>query len=259
MPASYTPLLGLVEPANGQTGWGSTINNSLTLLLDSAIAGYTTADVSASDWTLTTTGGGLANEQRMAILIATGAPTVVLTGSISGTTLTVGSVTSGTIRAGQLLSGTGVTSGTTVVSGAGSTWTVSASQTVASTTITGTTSPAIYAPKQSKTYVVINNTTDGSNIYVKGGPTSPTTGVLIPAGSSALVAWDSDTGDFVKVAGGGGGATGGGNDTIFFENGQTVTTSYTIPATTNAGTYGPIAINAGVVVTVPSDSSWTVV
>jgi len=196
VPASYTPLLGLVEPATGQTNWGSTVNNSLTLLLDSAIAGYTSTDVTSGDWTLTTTGGGAANEQRMAILIATGTPA---------------------------------------------------------------TTRNIYAPKQSKTYVVMNDVTDGSNIYVKGGPTSPTTGVIIPAGSSALVAWDSNTNDFVKVAGGGGGATGGGNDTIFFENGQTVTTSYTIPATTNAGTYGPISINAGVVVTVPSDSTWTVV
>lgn len=196
MPAQYTPLLGLVEPAIGQTNWGSTINNSLTLLLDAAIAGYATADVTSGDWTLTTTGGGAANEQRMAILIATGTPAATR---------------------------------------------------------------YLNAPKQSKTYVVMNNVTDGSNLYVRGGPTSPTTGVIIPAGSSALVAWDSNTNDFVKVAGGGGGATGGGNDTIFFENGQTVTTSYTIPATTNAGTYGPIAINGGVVVTVPDDSTWTVV
>jgi hypothetical protein len=117
----------------------------------------------------------------------------------------------------------------------------------------------IYAPKQSKAYVVINNFTDGSSLTVCGGPTSPTTGVPVSAGSSALVAWNDSTGDFVKVAGGGGGATGGGNDAIFFENGQTVTTTYTVPATTNAGTFGPVSIDAGVVVTVPSDSSWTVV
>lgn len=57
----------------------------------------------------------------------------------------------------------------------------------------------------------------------------------------------------------GGGATGGGSDTIFFENGQTVTTNYTITASNNAGTFGPVAINAGVVVTVPSGSVWTIV
>jgi hypothetical protein len=54
----------------------------------------------------------------------------------------------------------------------------------------------------------------------------------------------------------GGGATGGGGDQIFVENGQFVTTSYTIPVGRNASTVSPITINAGVTVTVPSDSRW---
>ena len=59
------------------------------------------------------------------------------------------------------------------------------------------------------------------------------------------------------------GATGGGSDRIFFENGVTVTTNYTIGttfgATANALSAGPITINAGVTVTVPSGSVYTVV
>lgn len=58
---------------------------------------------------------------------------------------------------------------------------------------------------------------------------------------------------------GGGGATGGGSDAIFIENGQTVTTSYTIPSGRNAGTFGPVTIDASAVVTIPSGSVWTVV
>ena len=54
------------------------------------------------------------------------------------------------------------------------------------------------------------------------------------------------------------GATGGGNDKIFIENGQTVTTSYTIPSTINAMSTGPITINSGITVTVPSGSRWVV-
>ena len=57
----------------------------------------------------------------------------------------------------------------------------------------------------------------------------------------------------------GGGATGGGSDAIFFENGQTVTASYTITAGNNAMTAGPISINGGVTVTIPSGSVWTIV
>ena len=64
---------------------------------------------------------------------------------------------------------------------------------------------------------------------------------------------------------GGGGATGASNDKIFFENGTTVTTSYTIGTTfgnvnaCNAMTAGPVTVNSGVVITVNSGSAWTVV
>ena len=66
----------------------------------------------------------------------------VVTGAISGTTLTVTVVTSGTIAIGQIISGTGVTGGTTIIAqltgttGGLGTYTVSDSQTVTSTTIT---------------------------------------------------------------------------------------------------------------------------
>jgi hypothetical protein len=57
----------------------------------------------------------------------------------------------------------------------------------------------------------------------------------------------------------GGGATGGGSDKIFHNNDQTVTTSYSIPSGQNSMTAGPISINSGVTVTVPSGSEWTIV
>lgn len=57
----------------------------------------------------------------------------------------------------------------------------------------------------------------------------------------------------------GGGAAGGGSDAIFWNNGQTVNTSYSIPANTNAGTFGPITISSSATVTIPSSSTWTVV
>ena len=108
--------------------------------------------------------------------------------------------------------------------------------------------------------MVINNCSDSSVVYIRGGTSSSyTTGVGIAAGSSALVSWDSTTSDFTIVAGGGSGATGAGGDQIFIENGQTVTTSYSIPSGKNAGSFGPITVNSGVTVTVPSGSVWTVV
>lgn len=59
--------------------------------------------------------------------------------------------------------------------------------------------------------------------------------------------------------GGGGGATGGGSDQVFYENGQTVTTDYTLTASTNAMSAGPIAINSGVTVTISAGQTWTIV
>lgn len=139
MPSSYTSLLGFVQPATGEltNTWGSTVNTQLTQLVEDAIASASTKDVTAGDWTLTTTAGGAQNEARSAALIVTGTP--------------------------------GVTRN-------------------------------IYAPKQSKIYVVINNS--NSSVVLKGGPSSPTTGVTVTAGASSLIAWNSNTGDFVSAASG---------------------------------------------------------
>lgn len=57
----------------------------------------------------------------------------------------------------------------------------------------------------------------------------------------------------------GNGATGGGGDTIFVQNGQTVTTDYTIPVGINAMSTGPISINAGVTVTISAGSVWAII
>ena len=57
----------------------------------------------------------------------------------------------------------------------------------------------------------------------------------------------------------GGGATGAGSDQVFWENGQTVTTSYTITNNKNAVSAGPITINSGVTVTVGDGENWVIV
>lgn len=54
-------------------------------------------------------------------------------------------------------------------------------------------------------------------------------------------------------------ATGGGSDDIFYENGQTVTTNYTLTSGKNAMSAGPITINNSVVVTIPSGASWVII
>jgi len=101
---------------------------------------------------------------------------------------------------------------------------------------------------------------------------SSTDSILIPVGTTAqrptgatgYLRFNSDTTSFEGYNGTawgsiGGGATGGGTDAIFYLNGQTVTTNYSIPAGQNAGTFGPISVNSGATVTIPSGSTWSIV
>ena len=191
MTTAYTSLLGLALPVTGELSgtWGTTVNDSITSLLDSAIAGTTVLNTDA-DVTLSST-VAVANQARQAILL----------------------------------------------------WTAG-----------GTVTRTIIAPGQSKVYVVINKTSSTQSIKLCGP--GPTTGITVGAGSSAICAWNGA--DFVKISGSGG-ATGGGSDQIFYENGQTVNTSYTITTNNNAGTFGPVSVATGVMVTVPTGSTWSVV
>ena len=84
-----------------------------------------------------------------------------------------------------------------------------------------------------------------------------------PTGATGYLRYNTTTGGFEGHNGTawgsiGGGATGGSTDQMFFLNGQTVTTSYSIPSGQNAGTFGPITVNSGATVTIPSGSTWTI-
>lgn len=57
----------------------------------------------------------------------------------------------------------------------------------------------------------------------------------------------------------GGGATGGGSDAVFIENDQTVTTDYTITSNKNAMSTGPVTVDTGVTVTIPTGSRYVVI
>ena len=53
--------------------------------------------------------------------------------------------------------------------------------------------------------------------------------------------------------------TGGAGNKAFYENDTTVAVNYTITTGQNAMTAGPVTINSGVTVTVPSGSTWSVI
>lgn len=79
-----------------------------------------------------------------------------------------------------------------------------------------------------------------------GGANYGTSGqVLTSGGASAAPSWSTPTAS----------ASGG----MFWENDITLTSNYTITTNKNAMTAGPVTINSGVTVTVPSGSTWTIV
>lgn len=117
MTTAYTSLLGLALPVTGelQGTWGDTVNNSITSLLDSAVAGTTTLNTDA-DVTLTTTTGA-SNQAREAILLwtANGTTTRSITAPAQSKIYTVINASAGTQSI--VLRGVGPTTGVTIVKG----------------------------------------------------------------------------------------------------------------------------------------------
>jgi hypothetical protein len=117
MATSYTSLLGLALPVTGELSgtWGDTVNNSITSLLDSAIAGTTTLSTDA-DVTLTTTTGA-ANTAREAILLFSGARTALrtITAPAQSKIYTVINATTGGFSV--KIVGVGPTAGVTILAG----------------------------------------------------------------------------------------------------------------------------------------------
>jgi hypothetical protein len=117
MPTSSTSLLGLALPTTGELSgtWGQTVNDSITSLLDSAVAGTTTLSGDI-DVTLTTTTLA-ANQARQAIILCTGARTLqrTITAPAHSKTYTVINNTTGGFAV--KLVGVGPTTGVTVIPG----------------------------------------------------------------------------------------------------------------------------------------------
>jgi len=85
-----------------------------------------------------------------------------------------------------------------------------------------------------------------------------------PTGETGLVRFNTDRNQFegynnTTWSGIGDQPVGGGTNRVFFENDIIMTTNYTITAGKNAMSAGPIAVNSGVTLTVPSGSTYTIV
>ena len=115
---NFSPLLGLALPTTGDLSgtWGTTVNDAITGLIDSAVAGTTTLSADA-DVTLTTTNGA-ANQARNAIIrwTATGTTTRNITAPAQSKAYLVINATGGTQSI--VIRGSGPTAGVTIPAGA---------------------------------------------------------------------------------------------------------------------------------------------
>lgn len=278
---NYTPLLGLALPTTGDLVgiWGTTVNTSLTSLLDSAIAGTTTLSTDA-DVTLSQTNGST-DQARAAIInwTATGTVTRNITAPAaskvyvvfnnSGSTQSivfrgVGPTTGVTVRAGQQAMvawngtdfervGGGDPGGSTTQVQYNNAGELAGS---ANLTFNGTTLTA-NALSLTTALPIASGGTNGAATPTLGGVTygtgtayaftaSGTAGKVLTANGAAAPTWEDPAAPV--VAGG-----------ALLTNTDTVTESYTVPVGTNAFSVGPITIADTYTVTVSSGQRWIVI
>lgn len=258
MPSSYTPSLRLVLPVTGELvgTWGDTANDGLTALVDSSIAGTAAVTMTDANYTLSVANGA-ADESRQMFITLTGtlsASRNVVCPSNSKLYFVTNNTTGGFSIVFKTSAGTGIT----VPNGARMVLYCNGTNVLDAVTYFGT------LGIDAANVGTLTATADSSFNSTGAVKVSVGTTAQRPTGADGKIRYNSDTDKYEGYADGewgqlGGGATGGGADQVFIENGQTVTTNYTLPGTKNAMSTGPIEIDSGVTVTISSGARWVVI
>jgi hypothetical protein len=107
----------------------------------------------------------------------------------------------------------------------------------------------VIAPLVNKVYIVVNNTTGGFAIRIRGA-----TGTSVEVGNGITTQVFCNGTNFFTAFSGTGASAGG----AVYENRQTVGSNYTMTTNFNGESVGPINILAGVSVTIPTGSRWVI-
>lgn len=212
MATGYTSLLKLALPVTGELDgvWGSEVNNSITELVEDSIAATATASVTAGDWTLSTTGGGVANEARCAILVPTGTPGVsrnVIAPSLSKAYIVHNQSDSSVVLKGAATTGITISSGAVVLAAwSGSDFVRVGSAVAGSDTQVQYNSSGALAGSSSFTFASGSGTVTATKFAgaLNGtvGATTPSTGVFTQLDVTAqgdLRLQDSSGGEYVAI------------------------------------------------------------
>jgi len=235
MTTAYTSLLGLALPVPGElTGtWGSVVNNSITSLLDTAIAGVATASVTSGDWTLSDIDGA-SSDARAAIIRPTGSPGVGVSRNIIAPSQSKAYIIQNESNGPVVIKGS-ATTGVTIAAG--------------KTTLVawnGTDFIEI-VPSLSTTATAANGLNSATTTVAVSSATAPTTGQVLTATSGSAATWQTPTssgGSVTSVA-----AT---VPSFLSVSGSPITTSGTL-AISYSGTALPV-LNGGTGVTTSTGS-----
>jgi hypothetical protein len=257
---NFSPLLGLALPTTGdlQGTWGTAVNDAITSLIDSAVAGTTTLSANA-DVTLSTT-NGVANQARNAVILWTasnGATTRNITAPAQSKAYIVINAGTGSI----VIRGSGPTTGVTVSSGTKAlvAWNGSDFVNISSSVFSGVIS--VEGTSASGAAIrLFEDTDNGTNYIALQAPAALATNVtltlpdndgtanqVLATDGSGVLSWTSSGG---SVSGAGGG---------IIINNDVISVNYTIAAGTNGFSVGPITISSGYAVTVTSGQRWAVI
>jgi hypothetical protein len=101
------------------------------------------------------------------------------------------------------------------------------------------------------------------DVYGYNNPVALSTNVIsignVSIGVNSIIVGNSTVNTTITANGVVGLAAGGNNDKVFWENDMVITADYTLTTNKNAMTAGPVTLNTGVTVTIPSGQTWTVV
>ena len=182
----------------------------------------------------------------------TGTPssTTFLSGTMAWTSLTA-DITG--VTAGTGLSGGGTSGAVTLAIDTATTVDLSTAQTLSNKTFN-------QVDIEAQGDLRLQDTTGGQYVALQAPGTVATSYTLTFPGD------DGTNEQFLQTNGSGvlawaaaGGATGAGGDEVFYENGQSVTTSYSVTANSNAMSAGPVTLDSGVDVTLTGTSEWVIV
>ena len=259
MASTYSTSLKLELIGSGdQSGtWGTTTNTNLGTLLEQAIVGQTTITMANADYTLTDYNGA-SDEARNAVIIISGSQNAsynVICPAVQKLYLITNSLSASATAYFKPVGGSAISIAngyTVLVYCTGSALVpLNYVQNAGNATTATTATTATNATNATNATTATNLAGGAANRVAYQSGVGTTTFISAPTTAGTGITWNGSNIAWGVV----GGAVA---DGCIYENKQTILTNYTMSTSQNGESVGPITINSGVTVTIPTGSRWVV-